>query len=152
VQADRPHIRSKAMTAFASASSRPAVTRKTLRLPTIIEQRPMTKEHPRAPVHPGEILREEYLEPLGITPYALAAALHVPRTRVERLVREETSVTADTALRLGRYFGTTPEFWLGIQARFDVETLQKRLDHDIAAIEPLRKPDAASPCPDSFTS
>jgi len=127
------------MIGFAPASSGPAVTRKTLRLPTIIAQCPMTKKNPRAPVHPGEVLREEYLEPLGITPYALAAALHVPRTRVERLVREETSVTADTALRLGRYFGTTPEFWLGIQARFDVETLQKGLDDDIAAIEPLRK-------------
>jgi antitoxin HigA-1 len=102
------------------------------------EQRPKIKKNPRAPVHPGEILREEYLAPLGITPYALAAALHVPRTRVERLVREETSITPDTALRLGRYFGTTPDFWLGVQSRFDVETAQGGLDDDIAAIAPLR--------------
>jgi len=99
----------------------------------------MIKKNPRAPVHPGEILREEYLGPFGITPYALAAALLVPRTRVERLVREETSITVDSALRLARYFGTTPEFWLGLQARFDVETAQGRLDDDIAAIAPLRK-------------
>ena len=72
-----------------------------------------------APVHPGEILREEFLVPPGMSPYALAAACHVPRTRIERLVREETPVTTDTALRLARYFGTTPEFWLGLQTRFD---------------------------------
>jgi addiction module HigA family antidote len=93
---------------------------------------------PLAPVHPGEILREEFLSPLGMTPYALAAACHVPRTRFERLVREETPVTPDTALRLARYFGTTPEFWLGIQARFDVETARQSLDRDIAAIKPRK--------------
>jgi addiction module HigA family antidote len=93
---------------------------------------------PLAPVHPGEILREEFLAPLDMTSYALAAALHVPRTRVERLVREETAITPDTALRLARYFGTTPEFWLGIQARYDVEMVRKSLDEDIAAIKPRK--------------
>ena len=92
-----------------------------------------------APVHPGEILREEFLLPLGMTPYALAAELRVPRTRVERLVREETAVTADTALRLARYFGTTPEFWLGIQARYDVEIVRQGIDEDIAAIRPRKR-------------
>jgi antitoxin HigA-1 len=91
-----------------------------------------------APAHPGEILREEFLAPLDMSPYALAAALRVPRTRVERLIREETAVTPDTALRLARYFGTTPEFWLGIQARFDVETARQSLDRDIAAIKPRK--------------
>jgi addiction module HigA family antidote len=91
-----------------------------------------------APVHPGEILREEFLVPLGMSPYALAAALHVPRTRVERLVREETAITPDTALRLARYFGTTPEFWLGIQSRFDIEMVRRDVDHDIAAIKPRK--------------
>jgi antitoxin HigA-1 len=91
-----------------------------------------------APVHPGEILREEFLVPLDMSPYALAAALHVPRTRVERLVREATPITPDTALRLARYFGTTAEFWLGIQARFDVETARRTLNKDIAAIKPLK--------------
>jgi addiction module HigA family antidote len=92
-----------------------------------------------APVHPGEILREEFLAPLDLTPYALAAELRVPRTRVERLVREETAVTADTALRLARYFGTTPEFWLGIQARYDVEIARRGIDGDIAAIRPRKR-------------
>jgi len=61
----------------------------------------MAKKNPLAPVHPGELLREEFLEPLGITPYTLAAALYVPRTRIERLVREETSVTVDTGVASG---------------------------------------------------
>ena len=91
-----------------------------------------------APVHPGEILREEFLVPLEMTPYALAAALRVPRTRVERLVREETGITPDTALRLARYFRTTPDFWLGIQAQFDLETAQDSPDEDIAAIKPRK--------------
>jgi addiction module HigA family antidote len=89
-------------------------------------------------VHPGEILREEFLAPLDMTPYALAAKLRVPRTRIERLVQEETAVTPDTALRLARYFGTTPEFWLGIQNRFDVETARRTLNDDIAAIKPRK--------------
>ena len=88
------------------------------------------------PVHPGEILREEFLAPLGLTPYALAAALRVPRTRIERLAREETPVTPDTALRLSRYFGTTPEFWLGLQARHDIETVEAGLREELAAITP----------------
>jgi addiction module HigA family antidote len=62
------------------------------------------------PVHPGDVLREDFLVPMKLTPYALARACGVPRTRIERLVREETPVTADTALRLARYFGTSAEF------------------------------------------
>jgi antitoxin HigA-1 len=93
---------------------------------------------PLRPVHPGEILRQEYLVPLGMSAYALAAELHVPRTRIERLVREETPVTPDTALRLARYFGTTPDFWLGIQAQFDIETAQEGISADIAAIRPRK--------------
>ena len=77
-------------------------------------------KNPLAPVHPGEILREEFLVPLGLSPYALAAACNVPRTRIERLVREETPVTTDTALRLARYFGTTPEFWVALQSNYDL--------------------------------
>ena len=91
-----------------------------------------------APVHPGEILREEFFAPLDMSPYALAAALRVPRTRVERLIREETAVTPDTALRLARYFGTTPEFWLGIQARFDVETARHRASLLLRLRRPIR--------------
>lgn len=93
---------------------------------------------PLGPVHPGEILREEFLVPLGMSAYALAVHLRVPRTRIERLAREETPVTPDTALRLARYLGTTPEFWINLQARYDLETAQDRLSDDIAAIEPRK--------------
>jgi addiction module HigA family antidote len=93
---------------------------------------------PLGPVHPGEILREEFLVPLGMSAYALAASLHVPRTRIERLVREETPVTPDTALRLARYLGTTPEFWIDLQARYDLETAQAALSKEIAAIKPRK--------------
>jgi addiction module HigA family antidote len=97
-----------------------------------------TTDHgdPLGPVHPGEILREEFLVPLSLSPYALASACHVPRTRIERLVREETPVTPDTALRLARYFGGSAEFWLGIQARYDLEVARCALQAEIEAIEP----------------
>ena len=72
-------------------------------------------------MHPGEILREEFLLPLNLSAYAGARAIGVPRTRIERLAREEVALTADTALRLAAYFGTTPAFWLGIQMQFDLE-------------------------------
>jgi addiction module HigA family antidote len=87
-----------------------------------------------APIHPGEILREEYLKPLNLTPYSVAAAIDVPRTRIERLAREETPVTADTALRLGKYFKTTAEFWMNMQAQFDLEMAEDRLAPQIKKI------------------
>jgi addiction module HigA family antidote len=90
---------------------------------------------PHPPVHPGEILREEFMAPLELSGYALAAACHVPRTRIERLAREETPVTADTALRLGRYFGTGPEFWMNLQAAFDLATADPRV---VEGIEPRK--------------
>jgi addiction module HigA family antidote len=96
------------------------------------------RTNPLGPVHPGEILREEVLEPLAMSPYALAAQLRVPRTRIERLVREETPVTPDTALRLARYLGTTAEFWLRLQVRYDLETARQKRDKDIAAIRPRK--------------
>jgi antitoxin HigA-1 len=87
-----------------------------------------------SPVHPGEILREEYLTPMELTPYAVAAALSVPRTRIERLAREETPVTADTALRLGKFFKTTAAFWMNMQAQFDLETAEDKLAPQIKKI------------------
>src|SRR2546423_14439978 len=77
------------------------------------------------PIHPGEVLREEFLTPMNLSPYALARACGVPRTRIERLAREETPVTADTALRLARYFGSTGEFWIGLQSQYDIERAQE---------------------------
>src|SRR3977135_1522211 len=74
-----------------------------------------------APMHPGEVLREEFLLPLGLSPGALAKACSVPRTRIERLSNEETGVTADTALRLSKVFGTSPALWLSLQTDYDIQ-------------------------------
>jgi len=86
------------------------------------------------PVHPGEILREEFLKPLKLSGYAVAAAVGVPRTRIERLAREEKPVTADTALRLGKFFRTGAAFWMNIQARYDLETAEDELGPQIKKI------------------
>lgn len=86
------------------------------------------------PVHPGEILREEYLVPLRMSAGALAKRLGVPRTRIERLASEQTGITPDTALRLGKFFGTTPEFWMNMQASYDLKMLAASLASDLAAI------------------
>ncbi len=91
-----------------------------------------------APVHPGEILREEFLGPMGLTPYGVAKALGVPRTRIERLAREETAVTADTALRLARYFGTTAAFWINLQGQYDLERATDTASREIDRIKPVQ--------------
>jgi antitoxin HigA-1 len=87
------------------------------------------------PMHPGEMLREEFLKPLGLSPYRVAKACGVPRTRIERIVREELGVTADTALRLAKFFGTTAGFWLNLQRRYDLEVAEKAIARELAAIE-----------------
>jgi addiction module HigA family antidote len=92
-----------------------------------------------APIHPGEVLREEFLQPMRLTAYAVARACGVPRTRIERLAREETPVTADTALRLARYFGTTPEFWMGMQAQYDLERAQDEAAAELRRIVPMKR-------------
>ena len=76
------------------------------------------------PVHPGEQLREEFMKPLGLSAYRLAKDIDVPVSRVQDLVAERRTVTGDTALRLARYFGTSPEFWLNLQRDFDLETAE----------------------------
>lgn len=85
------------------------------------------------PIHPGEILHDLYLEPLEMTPYALAKKLNVPRTRIERIVAQKTGITSDTALRLAKFFKTSPEFWLNLQNSFDLkieaESLKDELEH-----------------------
>ena len=91
---------------------------------------------PFPPVHPGEVLRDEFLEPLRLSPYAGAKAIGVPRTRIERLARGETAVTADTALRLARWFGTTPEFWMNLQSAHDLAITAHRAERSLAAISP----------------
>ena len=72
------------------------------------------------PIHPGEFLREDFLAPLGLSANALAIALRVPVTRISEIVRERRGITADTALRLARYFGTTPDFWMKMQMSYDL--------------------------------
>ena len=76
------------------------------------------------PIHPGEILREEFLVPLGMTAHELALALRVPATRINDIVKERRGITADTALRLSRYFGTTAKFWLNLQASYELEVAE----------------------------
>jgi addiction module HigA family antidote len=99
----------------------------------------MAKTKRLPPVHPGEVLREEFLEPMRLTSYAVAQACGIPRTRIERLAREETPVTADTALRLARYFGTTPVFWMGMQAQYDLERAQDETAAELKRIEPVKR-------------
>jgi len=80
-----------------------------------------------APVHPGEILLEEFLKPLRMTMHELALALRVPANRISQIVEGKRSISADTALRLGRYFGTGPELWINLQARYDLESAKDEL-------------------------
>ena len=79
------------------------------------------------PVHPGEVLMEEYLKPMGISQYRLAKDISVPPRRINEIVHGTRSVTADTALRLSRYFGTTERFWLNLQTQYDIEVEKDRL-------------------------
>jgi len=81
---------------------------------------PRKPEQRGVPIHPGEFLREDFLLPLGLSSNALALALRVPVTRISEIVRERRGITADTALRLARYFGTTPDFWMKMQMSYDL--------------------------------
>lgn len=87
-----------------------------------------------APLHPGEVLREEFMEPLGITAYALAKECHIERPRLERIVREVQGISADTALRLSKYFGTTPEFWMNLQSKYELESAKVEIGTDLDEI------------------
>jgi antitoxin HigA-1 len=96
------------------------------------------------PVHPGEILREEFLKPLGLSMNALALDLHVPVTRIAEVVHERRAITPDTALRLARYFDTTPQFWMNLQVTFDLETAK---DQEQAKVNREVRPKSASRAP-----
>ena len=99
----------------------------------------MNLEAPLPPVTPGEILRDEFLEPLGITPYRLAQDIHVQQTRVGEILagrRAITADTADTALRLARYFGTTPQLWMNLQAQYDLQRAGAECAVDLERIRP----------------
>jgi antitoxin HigA-1 len=98
----------------------------------------MTKNEKLPPVHPGEILREDFLAEMGITAYRLAKATGMPVQRVSAIVNEKRAITADTALRLGRFFGVAPQWWMNMQAYFDLELakneLGDRLDSEVTPI------------------
>lgn len=90
------------------------------------------------PIHPGEILREEFMIPLGLSQNALARALHVPPRRINEIVLEKRGITADTALRLSRYFGTTAEMWTGLQADYDLRLARYQKERQIKRlVEPM---------------
>jgi addiction module HigA family antidote len=98
----------------------------------------MKKKH--APVHPGEILDEEFLKPLSVTQYRLAKDIVVPAPRINEIVLGKRAVSADTALRLARYFGNSPQFWMNLQAQYDLEVESDRVGRDIISkIQPCRK-------------
>lgn len=90
----------------------------------------------QVPVHPGEILKHEFMDELGLSAGKLATHIHVPRTRIERLVKGETSMTVDTANRLARAFGTSVEFWMNLQMHYDL--LTSRVEPDVREIRPLQ--------------
>ena len=85
------------------------------------------KNNKLSPIHPGEILMEEFLKPMGISQYRLAKDISVPPRRINEIVHGKRAISADTALRLGRYFGISPQFWLNLQTRFDLELTEDML-------------------------
>lgn len=87
-------------------------------------------------IHPGEVLREEFMQPLGLSSYRLAKELHVTQPRVNDLVLEKRGVTADMALRLGTYFATGPEFWMNLQQAFELEEAQRAAGTSVSKIRP----------------
>jgi antitoxin HigA-1 len=90
------------------------------------------------PIHPGEVLMEEYLEPLGVTQHRLAIAIGVPPRRINEIVHGKRRITADTALRMARYFGTFERFWMNLQGRYDLEVERDRLVEILDEITPLK--------------
>lgn len=90
------------------------------------------------PIHPGEILMEDFIKAFGITQHRLSVAIGVPPRRINEIVHGKRAITADTALRLGRYFGVEAQFWLNLQTRYELELAQDRVAEQIAAITPLQ--------------
>lgn len=97
----------------------------------------MTATAVMPPIHPGEVLLTEFLEPLGVTQHRLAVAVGVPPRRINEIVHGKRGISANTALRLSRFFGTTDRFWLNLQSRYDLEVERDRLADTLDGIEPL---------------
>jgi addiction module HigA family antidote len=98
----------------------------------------MTEERVYPPMHPGRVLELEFLEPLEMTPYALAKAIGVDPPRIYEIVKGRRTISAATALRLGRYFGTSAEFWLNLQSHYELEVEEERSGESIAKIQPAK--------------
>ncbi len=95
-------------------------------------------------IHPGEILAEEFLKPLNLSAYRLAKETKIPQTRISEIIKGKRRVTADTALRLAKFFGNTPKFWLGLQNDYDLEDSQTFIANDLENIHPLAELTQAS--------
>ena len=100
----------------------------------------MEHEERLPPVHPGEVLLEDFMKPLGLSQYQLAKDIHVPALRISQIVRGKRAVTADTALRLARYFDTSANVWMRLQARYDLEVAEAKLSDRIAREVTARAP------------
>jgi antitoxin HigA-1 len=93
----------------------------------------------KLPLHPGEVLREEFMKPLGLSAYAVATACHLPRTRIERIANEVIGITADTALRLARLFNTSPQLWMNLQVQYELEKTAADIAKELRRITPRTK-------------
>jgi addiction module HigA family antidote len=93
-------------------------------------------------IHPGEILGEEFLKPLEITAYRLSKDIGIPQTRISEILKGNRRITADTSLRLSKYFGTNPKFWLGLQDDYDIEEEQNRIIDDLKTIKKIESDEA----------
>lgn len=102
-----------------------------------------TSRNGTRPIHPGEVLREEFLIPLNRTAHALALALHVPAPRINDIVREIRAVSVDTAMRLSRFFNMSPEFWMGLQADYELAIARDQLADELKSIRPFKPAIAA---------
>ena len=109
------------------------MTKRTRSKSLTITRNPAMKQAKLSPVHPGEVLLEEFLKPLSLSQYRLAKDIKVPPRRVNEIILHKRGVTADTALRLSRYFGTSPQFWLNLQSQYDLDTESDRLGGQIEA-------------------
>ena len=89
-------------------------------------------------IHPGEVLNEEFLKPMEISAYRLSKDIHIPQTRLSEIIKGRRRITADTALRLSKYFGTSPKFWLGLQDDFDIEEGQNQIAEELNEIEQIK--------------
>lgn len=98
----------------------------------------MARRKSLPPLHPGEVLREEFMNPYGLSAYKVAQQCGVKRTRIERIAKEQVGISADTALRLGKLFGTSAEFWLNLQTRYEIEIAAREIGDELAEIEAHR--------------